>query len=233
MSSQARTPAAARVALRYSLPPAVAPRTHAPGRTRVREQRARAAELLRAALQAAGPELAASPANLAPLPLRTDASGAPLPVGDLHWSKADSRGAVLVAAASAPVGVDVERFGRPRLNALSERFGAEAAAVTGRSDEAALLAGWCAREAVLKLHGLGLAGLGRTRWLALAPIDAPPHRPGSSSAAPRDAVATLAFDHHIHRVRLARRGAYLFAVACDACDPEQLDFHPAPAHQAP
>ena len=110
----------------------------------------------------------------ADLPLRRDARGrpgfaAPLEHADASWSH--SGGSLLVACGERlRIGCDLERI-RPRRNAalLAERFfhPEEARWLGGLPAdrvEHAFLRLWCAKEAILKCHGHGLAfGLDRMR----------------------------------------------------------------------
>lgn len=113
--------------------------------------------------------------GLAPgaLALARDAHGRPVlavPGLDCNWSHSGDR--LLVALGrGVQVGVDIELpHPRPRALELARRFfhadEAAALAALGPSDrEAAFLALWCAKEAVLKAHGRGLAfGLDRLRF---------------------------------------------------------------------
>lgn len=104
------------------------------------------------------------------LPLQRDAHGRPrlgLPGLDCNWSHSGPH--LLVALGSgARVGVDVEApRPRPNAQAIAERYfhpdeAAALATVPPGKREAAFLRLWCAKEAVLKAHGRGLAhGLAR------------------------------------------------------------------------
>ncbi|TCZ82231.1 4'-phosphopantetheinyl transferase superfamily protein [Lysobacter sp. N42] len=110
--------------------------------------------------------------GLAPdaLALPRDAHGRPAlgrPGRDCNWSHSGDR--LLVALAEgARVGVDLElRRPRPKALEIARRYfhpqeAVRLAALDGREREAAFLRLWCAKEAVLKAHGRGLAhGLGR------------------------------------------------------------------------
>ncbi|GAB2506103.1 4'-phosphopantetheinyl transferase family protein [Lysobacter humi (ex Lee et al. 2017)] len=120
------------------------------------------------------PRLGAAPADL---PLRRDAHGRPrlgLAGRDCNWSH--SGGHLLVALGrGVDVGVDVE-VARPRPKALelAQRYfhPAEAAELAGLAEadrSAAFLRLWCAKEALLKAHGRGLAfGLDRLRFAGFA-----------------------------------------------------------------
>lgn len=106
--------------------------------------------------------------------LRVDARATPF---DCNWSHSGGRLAVALGA-GLRVGVDIERpRARPRAVELAQRFftapEAEALATLPESArEPAFLRLWCAKEAVLKAHGRGLAfGLDRLRFEGFA--DAP------------------------------------------------------------
>lgn len=111
--------------------------------------------------------------NIAAQQLRRDPRGRPrLPegMGDISWSHAGGR-LLLAHAASGIVGVDVERLAR-RVDALRVARRHFADAETGMLEAldptlrgAAFLCLWCAKEAVLKAHGHGIAfGLSRVAF---------------------------------------------------------------------
>jgi len=89
---------------------------------------------------------------------------------DCNWSHSGD-GLLLALGAGVRIGADLERL-RPRPNALAlaKRFftAQEARWIGSRADgdrERAFLRLWCAKEAVLKAHGHGLAfGLDRLRF---------------------------------------------------------------------
>ena len=129
------------------------------------------------------------------VPLLRDAHGRPRlgpPAGDCDtgWSHS-GRGLVVAFARGLVLGIDLE-WTRPRPNALAlaRRFFApsEADWLLGLPEparEQAFLRLWCAKEALLKAHGRGLAfGLGRVAFeerggaLALARCDAALGAPG-------------------------------------------------------
>jgi 4'-phosphopantetheinyl transferase len=110
------------------------------------------------------PQLGCAPQAIA---LTRDAHGRPrLASGDgvdVGWSHSGD-GLLLAAGRGVRVGIDLERE-RPRARALelARRFfdRSEAEWLEGQADEAACAAAfvrlWCAKEAVLKAHGRGLA----------------------------------------------------------------------------
>ena len=101
------------------------------------------------------------------LVLTRDAHGRPRLEGvharyDVSWSHS-GEGLLIALGAGVEVGVDLERV-RPRARALelAQRFfhGAEAAWLAGLPDgvrDIAFIRLWCAKEAVLKAHGRGIA----------------------------------------------------------------------------
>jgi 4'-phosphopantetheinyl transferase len=121
------------------------------------------------------------------LPLRRDAYGRPRldpPAADADASWSHSGQRLLVALGrgvqvgadhlgrGVQVGADLELLRpRPRALALAERFFAPAetealAALPAATQEAAFVRLWCAKEAVLKAHGRGLAfGLHRLQFV--------------------------------------------------------------------
>ena len=105
---------------------------------------------------------------------------------DTSWSHS-GQGLLIALARNAVVGIDLEHE-RPRRQvvALAQRYfqPAEAAWIAGQQEEStrqsAFIRLWCAKEAVLKGHGRGLAfGLDRLRFdevdgcLQLMACDAP------------------------------------------------------------
>lgn len=110
------------------------------------------------------------------IPLLRDAYGrprlgAPFDDGDVGWSHS-GEGLLIAYARGWVLGVDLERERpRPRALELARRFfrQSEAAWLAAQSDTAAqasaFLRLWCAKEAVLKAHGRGLAfGLHRLEF---------------------------------------------------------------------
>lgn len=109
------------------------------------------------------------------VPLRRDARGRPRLVGDAagcdaSWSHSGDR-LLLAFGRGVALGVDLERERpRPRAMALARRFFApeEADWLASQPEQArepAFVRLWCAKEAVLKAHGRGLAfGLQRLRF---------------------------------------------------------------------
>jgi 4'-phosphopantetheinyl transferase len=101
------------------------------------------------------------------LPLIRDALGRPRLVAthrhfDVNWSHSGD-GLLVALGENAQVGVDLERVRpRPKALALAWRFFAPAegrwlAALPQEQRENAFVRLWCAKEAVLKAHGRGLA----------------------------------------------------------------------------
>ena len=138
-----------------------------------------------------GPLLGVAPADV---PLRRDPHGRPRLEGiaegcDTGWSHSVD-GLVIAFARGLVVGVDLEQM-RPRRNAipLARRFFAASEAdwlqaLPEPAREPTFLRLWCAKEALLKAHGRGLAfGLGRLAFeerggaLVLSACDARLGRP--------------------------------------------------------
>jgi len=140
-----------------------------------------------------------------------DASGGPRPDAGWHWSTANTSGLAAAVVAPRPVGIDVERADRPRLEAAREALGPELAAL-GRNDAEALLSLWTAKEAVLKCRRVGLAGLPRCRLLEALP-----------------GRLRLRYDRSDFDVLTLVRGAHVLALACDApngFEASFLELHP-------
>lgn len=117
-------------------------------------------------------ELGIAPAELA---LERDGRGRPRldpphAANDCNWSHSGT-GLLIALGEGVRVGADLERIRpRPRALVLAERFFTphEARWLVARGDahrDRAFLRLWCAKEAVLKAHGYGLAfGLDRLRF---------------------------------------------------------------------
>ncbi len=127
-----------------------------------RAKQASAEQLVRGWL---GPQLGCEPAAL---PLYRDGHGrprldAPFDDRDVSWSHS-GEGLLVACAQGQLLGIDLERErSRPRAPELARRFfdATEALWLDGLPDPAArdraFLRLWCAKEAVLKAHGRGLA----------------------------------------------------------------------------
>lgn len=107
--------------------------------------------------------------------LARGAHGKPHLPGDqsLHFNLSHSGSWVLVASAAVPLGVDIEAHIATRQHGIAEEFlDAKALREWQRLGEhdagAALTQAWCAREALLKLDGRGLALDPRSLELALS-----------------------------------------------------------------
>lgn len=88
--------------------------------------------------------------------------GAPQESFDVSWSHS-GEGLLIALGEGVQVGIDLERLRpRPRALALGTRFFARAeadwlASLAPQACESAFVRLWCAKEAVLKAHGRGLA----------------------------------------------------------------------------
>lgn len=163
-----------------------------PRARRYAESRAALADALRASGALAGAPRAL-PYEAWP---RTD-TGAPAVVRGWHASLADATGLALALVAPFPVAVDAEWRHRARLAAVRERFAASGElARLGDDSPDALLVLWTAKEALLKLAGVGLAELGLCTLLARA-----------------DERVWLTHRGHAHEVLVRRVGAHWIAVA--------------------
>lgn len=172
-----------------------------------RAQRFRSARAaLAEALRASG-ELAAAPRSLPFEDWPRCASGAPASSGGWHASWADTTGLAAALVAPVPVGLDVEWLHRPRWEAARARFHESGELRRlGADDREPVLALWTAKEALLKLAGVGLADLGRCRLL---------WRDGE----------TFHLEHRTrpHDVRVLVAGQHL--LACASAVPVELALH--------
>jgi hypothetical protein len=163
-----------------------------PRRARHPHARAATARVLRACARLAG-----APTDLPFEAWPRDPRGAPAPVRGWHASLADTRGAVVGLLAPLPAAVDVEWIERPRWEVARERFRSDGDLVTlGSSAREDVLALWTAKEAVLKLAGIGLADLAHVPLI---------ERHGETF--------TLVHRGNRRCVRVVRHGAHLVAVA--------------------
>jgi len=93
----------------------------------------------------------------------TAPSGAPLPVHGVYWSLSHKPDYVAGIAAKHPTGIDVEKI-RPVEKRLFERVINESERTLLDADPAfVFFRFWTAKEVVLKLMGIGLAGLSKCR----------------------------------------------------------------------
>lgn len=103
---------------------------------------------------------AAEDAGVGAYTLTKTAAGAPeLDVDGWHVSLAHSRTLALAALAERPVGIDVEDLREGRLAKLQRYFEPDELARLGSVAPRELAALWCAKEAVLKLAGVGIEEL--------------------------------------------------------------------------
>lgn len=185
------------------VPLVLAPAAPASGREGVLRLRARQGEALRAAARAAGAPVM--------LDFPRDRRGAPRACGGgrFFWSAANTRGAALAAVAKAPVGVDVESLARPRVAPAAAFAGPDELALCDAWSAPLALALWTAKEAVLKLAGVGIAELRACR------LAAPP-------AGDEPAELVLLHRDRLHRVVLVRPEGFVLALACarPGCTPE-------------
>lgn len=181
--------------------------TRLPRTQRFAASRAAVAEALRAS-----GELAGAPRALPYDDWPRAPSGAPSPVRGWHASYADTTGLVVALVTSGPVAVDAEWVRRPRWHAARERFRDSGELVSlGGDTRDDVLALWTAKEALLKLAGVGLADLGRCPLV---------RRDGAHFC--------LRHDQREHRgreqvVEVRRSGAHW--IACASSAPAELELH--------
>ncbi len=114
-----------------------------------------------------------------------------------HWSTTNTRGLVGAVVATEPVALDAEWRGR-RLDAVRAVFAPEELARLEGFPEPRELVLWTAKEAVLKLARVGLAGLSETRLFAVLS---------------RDRLA-LCWQERRYAVRVFSLAEHVFAVTC-------------------
>ncbi|MBI9088188.1 MAG: 4'-phosphopantetheinyl transferase superfamily protein [Desulfobacterium sp.] len=94
-------------------------------------------------------------------------AGEPLPCGGVHWSISHKPECVAGVVSHVPGGIDIERVKPVSDNLFNKILAPEEAACFGESDRVeAFFKTFTAKEAVLKTHGVGLAGLSRVRVVA-------------------------------------------------------------------
>lgn len=150
-------------------------------------------------------ELAAREAGVRGGGFPKDPEGAPLPIEGKggtqhHWSVTNTPGLSAAVLGPCPVGIDAESLDRPRIAPLSGFADGEEAAVLGAEDEEARLLLWTAKEAVLKLTGVGIADLRRWRLVARTEAEL--------------GGLVLEKDGTRHAPVHVRQGRHLVAVAC-------------------
>lgn len=103
-----------------------------------------------------------------------DPERAPLPMqvsGELwHWSTTNTTGLAAALIGPTPLAIDAEWLGRERTEALDAYLPGREVRALGLPKRRGQLALWSAKEAVIKLTGIGMAAMGRTQLeLLLAP----------------------------------------------------------------
>jgi 4'-phosphopantetheinyl transferase len=97
--------------------------------------------------------------------LHNDASGAPIPANGVFWSLSHKPCYVVGVTATRPVGIDVEPI-RPVSKALFNKIlDDREQKLAGTHSQEFFYRCWTAKEAVLKVTGVGLRGLSRCKIL--------------------------------------------------------------------
>ncbi len=124
-----------------------------------------------------------------------------------HWSTTNTPGLAGGVVAPLRVSIDAEWLDRPRLEATLEYFAAdelEPLRDIGLDARRAALSLWSAKEAVIKLTGIGMAGMGRARLeRVLAPENGAPSR------------LAVAFEGERFCVHQRWNGEHVVSIACD------------------
>jgi phosphopantetheinyl transferase len=148
--------------------------------------------------------------------LDSDQHGAPLPKNGQHWSISHTAEFVGGAAASWPLGIDIERLRTPSAEVVAEAASpGEIEIVRARFDideQEAFVRIWSAKEALLKLTGEGLCGLSRCTIGATNLTDS---RPG----------LWIRHDRNEHFVHQMRRDDHIASVTCSQVHQVQWDWH--------
>lgn len=118
------------------------------------------------------------------------------------WSTTNTRGLSCAVVAPTRVGIDAEWLGRPRLGAALRYLPANELGAMGLEARRAAFALWSAKEAVLKLTGVGMAGMGRTQLVRV----------------PGPGRATLELDEEVWEVRQVWESEHVISIACEAKD---------------
>lgn len=139
-------------------------------------------------------------------PFPRDAERAPLPIQHQghtwRWSTTNTHGLSCAIVAPTRVGIDAEWLGRPRLGAALKYLPARELGATGLEPRCAAFALWSAKEAVLKLTGLGISGMGRARLVRVT-------APGCLS---------VELDEELWVVRQLWEQNHVISVACEQSD---------------
>jgi 4'-phosphopantetheinyl transferase len=123
-------------------------------------------------------------------------SGVPQPVGGVHWSVSHKSEMVAAVAAPLPVGIDIERV-RPVSTALQQKVANDSEWRLSSEDPLLLFFRfWTAKEAILKMAGVGLRGLSNCRIIQI----------------PNETAMWLDYHGDTYRVEHHRVGEHLVAV---------------------
>jgi phosphopantetheinyl transferase len=133
-----------------------------------------------------------------------NSAGAPVPYsGNWHWSTTNTHGLAAGVIAPGPVALDAEWLARPRLDAARSYLDEAELELLPDGDAPRELVLWTAKEVVLKLAGVGLAGLPHCRLVA--------------APAPDSLVVEHDGRRHVVHSRIA--GEHVLAFACAAESP--------------
>ncbi|PIP39142.1 MAG: hypothetical protein COX19_08685 [Desulfobacterales bacterium CG23_combo_of_CG06-09_8_20_14_all_51_8] len=128
--------------------------------------------------------------------LQNDASGAPIPAGGVFWSLSHKPGYVAGVTATSPIGIDVERI-RPVSKAMFNKIlDDREQKLAGANSPEFFFRCWTAKEAVLKVTGVGLRGLSRCKILRFS----------------EPATVTVSYDEHPWEIEQAVYDDHIISV---------------------
>ncbi len=115
--------------------------------------------------------ISAEKSGLGSIDFRKNEDGVPIPTDGIHWSISHKPGYVGGVVATEPVGIDIEQV-RSVKDGVMEKIADEREwALAGGKAPEAFFRFWTAKEAVLKVMGVGFTGLGNCRIVRIVNDD--------------------------------------------------------------